>query len=109
MNKILFFSGLTFILSAIMLKITGCPASLFLILLFIGVSMKSIFLFNAIKSGAIKKSFPLNLLLTGVALALVSLLLKYQLELPIVAGIVLFIGVVLKITSLVLFKIRRGK
>lgn len=106
MYKLLFFAGLAFILSGIVARSIGWQTPHYLSLIFIGAAFKTHYLFLSIRSGKLRITPPLFVLLAGISLVLISLLLKHVFALVVIAKTVLFIGITLKIVALILFGLR---
>jgi hypothetical protein len=97
--KYYLFSGLIAIIAALIIRDQNFPLIYFFLVLLAGVFLKSVFLIKAIKSGNIKQSPALFILLTGVLMVLLSMVFKYGFGFEYFSGFLLFIGIGLKVFS----------
>lgn len=101
-SKLLLYTGLTFLLIALITRWAGGGAILWIPVFSLAIILKAAFLFVTIRSRKFKWSLWLILILTGVIMIFVSLLFKYVFPIPLLRDILFYGAITLKIAGLIL-------
>jgi hypothetical protein len=108
-KRVFLFSGLLLLLVSFVIKAISGTSFLFWGVLVLGISGKSFFLYQSAKDGSIKWGKGIVLILSGVGLAIVSVILKRFGELLLISRIILGIAVLFKISGIVSLLFERQK
>lgn len=108
-KKIFLYSGLSLLLIAFTVKWTGAPLCCFRILLGIAISLKSIFLILVFREKGFRPSLWLYLILSGVAMILLSILFKNTFPMPVLNKILFYGAIILKVSGLGLMLLGRKR
>jgi hypothetical protein len=101
-NKIFLYTGLGILLTAFILKWSAAITYWFWILLGVAIVFKVAFLISVFRTKGFKPKLWLFLILTGVAVILISILFKTVFHIPNVYKILFYIAIALKTTGLIL-------
>lgn len=103
LRKIFLFSGILFLVSAIVLRACGIGGWGFYLPLAVGVLCKIMFVALSFRVGKMKIGLPMYILLLGLTLFLTGLMLKRQMLFLPWAEYLLYVGIGGKALSVVLF------
>jgi len=105
-SKIAIYSGLLFMALAFICKFTGMPEYSFWTLLFISITLKTIFLVSLFRKG-FKPNKGFYILITGVCMILLFMLFKYIYPIPLLSKILFFGAIFFKITGLIVMNVSK--
>ena len=101
-SKIFLYTGLGILLTALILKWFAAITYWFWILLGIAIVFKTAFLISLFRTKEFKPKLWLFLILTGVAIILISMFFKTVFHIPLVYKILFYTAISLKATGLIL-------
>lgn len=94
--------GRLFLLIAIVIRFFNLNLIYFYSLLGIGIVLKTLFLINGFRSGRFKMGIPFYVLFLGLFLLAISMFLKYYFAFLVIAQIVLYVAISVKILAVIL-------
>ncbi|MDR1331255.1 MAG: hypothetical protein LBK07_04050 [Tannerella sp.] len=108
-NKAFLYSGLGMLLVAFAAKWTGAPAYCFWTLLGVAILLKTLFLISVFQTKGFRPGLWLYLILTGVALILISMPFKTLIPVPALYKTLFYSAISLKAGGLILMLCSRKK
>ena len=108
-KKLFLYIGLGILLAAFIFNRLGVAVCYFRTLLCIAVFFKLLFLLSVFRAKGFKLSLWLGLILSGVAMILLSMLFKTTFPIPVLYNILFYGAITLKISGLVLMLFSQSK
>ncbi|MDR1602250.1 MAG: hypothetical protein LBS42_07470 [Tannerella sp.] len=108
-GKAFLYGGLGVLFIAFAVKWTGMSECVFRILLGTAIALKAVFLVYVFRAKGFRPGLWLYLILSGVAMILVSMLFRTAFPVPALSGILFYGAIALKVTGLILMLFSKRK
>lgn len=108
-NRLFLYVGLGLLFIAVVIRWAGVSSVVWIPVFVIAILLKAVFLVNVFRTKGFKMSLWLALILSGVAMILLSLLLKSVFPVPSLRNILFYGAITLKVSGLVLMLVQKNK